>query len=139
MPYFMMNRNVSINSVLGACINFLDGVPEYAPEFMREEIEDKGGEETAAPDPAAPFDVPVASVSNTAPVVCTVETIAAVRIKVGDAVTVNIVPPKMPISGTVSAVGIDSFTVGGSDMTNEASPILGTTATITPEIPPVKT
>jgi hypothetical protein len=126
-----MTRNVSINSVQGACINFIKDRPEFAPEFMRQEIEYRGGEETEAPDPEEPFDVPLVSSSNTSPIVCVVDSSVMGKVKTGDHARLNFEPPKMPIEGTVIGLTLDSFTVEG-DMTFEGSPIQGRTATITP-------
>lgn len=55
MPMFVLNRTHCLNSTQGVAINFEKGVPVFAPEFMRQEIENLGGEETGegavAPNP----------------------------------------------------------------------------------------
>ena len=131
MPYFKMNRTMSINSVQGACINFLKDRPSFAPEFMRQEIEDRGGEETDAPDPLEPYDIVLISASNTAPVVCTVDGAVMETIKTGDSAAVTTGDGKT-FTGDVLGITLDSFTVEGSDLTAELAPIAGGRATITP-------
>lgn len=45
MPIFKLNRNHTLASVLGACVEFKKNEDTFAPEFLRKEIEALGGEE----------------------------------------------------------------------------------------------
>lgn len=47
MPKFVMNRDLNLVSLQGAAIEFKKGVPTFAPEFLRKEIIEKGGDEVA--------------------------------------------------------------------------------------------
>ncbi len=135
MPYFTMNRRISINSTLGACLNFLKDKPEFVPEFMRKEVEEKGGVEVEEPEVDAPYSVDVLSASNAAPVVCIVDGAAMSTIKTGDLASLN---SSVPQSGTITAVTPESFTIDGTDLSAESAPLTGLTATITPEVPGTK-
>ena len=124
MPYFTMNRHLSINSVLGACLNFRKDMPEFVPEFMRAEVEEKGGIEIDAPEGVeVSFEVTCISISNTKPVVCTVDVGDYLKARANYMCKVRLPEPRLPFTGLVASATADTFTIADSDLSMEAAPI----------------